>query len=476
MKKIFIKTLWGAVFLALQLYPSLLGAEYIFLKDGKIIRGRIIADRPRTVVARVAGKNEKIRRGDILRILYTELKMGKVYIQKRDGTSVLAFIVDEDRESYICRKKLYSPKEFSLRRSDVLFVAEKNPSGLKGEAGMTDAELSWFPPYDKVKKYNIYTKTLKRGEYKKIASTSSKHISLEDLKSNTKYYFIVKSVDSDDYESSPSNELTLKTKNIPPLPPGKTDVIKDAGGNYEITWEKATDPDGSVEEYRLYKVLNFKTSLLGVTKKTAYRLPKDVKFDIIYIKSSDNLKTESEGIARVYISHRPEINVAVSPALVLPRGNLKDAVKPGYGGTLRIGMSNYFLAGLDLGIESSYLIFPGKENISGVPENDVEDIVLAPAQLFAGYSFSIRKMFRISPAVYAGACYVRERHSYFDIPSSSQKTKTTGGFEPLFGAGLTFRWNVSLWFFALSADYRYMREESGGMSWFSISPSAGIRF
>jgi hypothetical protein len=476
LKKLLKKTVFITVFFSVVLFPALLGAEYIFLKNGKIIRGNIIVDQPKIVVALVAGKRERIRRADIIRILYTHFKMGKVYIQKRDGTRVLAFIVDEERESYVCRMKLYSPREFRLRRSDVLFVAEKNPSGLKGKAGMTDAKLSWFPPYDRVKTYNLYMKTGKKDTYRKIASTSKKHISVEDLKSNTKYYFIVRSVDSDDYESSPSNEFAVKTKNIPPLPPGSTGVEIDTAGNYKITWSEATDPDGIVKEYKLYRVLNFKTSLLAATAKKTYRLKKDVKFDHIFIKSFDNLNTESEKTTPVYISHRPEINVAVSPAFVLPSGNLKNVAGPGYGSTLRAGISNYLLPGLDLGIESSFLYFKGKEIVSEVPENGITDIVFAPVQIFAGYSFYPNRRFRISPAVFGGVCYVRERHTYFHIPTSSKKEVTRVGFEPLFGAGLSVRWEVSPWFFALSAGYRYMVENSGSIYYFTLSPSAGIRF
>lgn len=476
MQSILNKKIFWVVFFLLIFSPALLWAEYIFLKDGKIIKGSITDDLPGAVVARVAGKRKRIRRSNIVRILYTELKMGKVYIRKRDGTKVIAFIVDEDRESYTCRKVLFSPEEFRLMRSDVLFIAEKNPSGLKGEAGFTEAELSWFPPYERVKVYNVYAKTHKKDEYKKIASTSGKHISVKRLKSNTEYYFIVKSVDSEDYESFPSNEFKLKTKNIPPLPPDDTDIKKDAGGNYLITWSKGRDPDGTVKEYKLYRELNFKTLLLTTTSKRTYRVTKDVKFDSLYIKSTDNLNTESEEVARVYVSHHPEINLAVSPAYVLPFGNLKDVVGPGYGGTFRFQVSNYFFTGLDLGIESSFVKFRGREDISEIPENEVVDIILAPVQFFAGYSFYPFMKFRISPAVYGGACYVRERHTYFDIPTSSKKMKTSDGFEPLFGAGLSIRLDVSFLFFALFGDYRYVREKSGGISYFSISPSVGIRF
>ncbi|PKL17116.1 MAG: hypothetical protein CVV49_12960, partial [Spirochaetae bacterium HGW-Spirochaetae-5] len=91
-----------AVFTAYTEVPA--AAEAVFLKDGSIIDGTIISDAASSVTLRLADKKTKqIPRSDIMRILYTELKMGKIYIQKRDGKGVVAYMVDEDRESYTFR-------------------------------------------------------------------------------------------------------------------------------------------------------------------------------------------------------------------------------------------------------------------------------------------------------------------------------------------------------------------------------------
>jgi len=124
------KLLTAAMLFAASVMP--LHAEFIFLKDGSIIDGQIIKDAPASITVRDKEKKVKtIPRNNIMRILYTELKMGKVYIQKRDGESIVAFIVDEDRNTYTIRTNLYKPVEIILKRSDILFIAEKNPSGLK---------------------------------------------------------------------------------------------------------------------------------------------------------------------------------------------------------------------------------------------------------------------------------------------------------------------------------------------------------
>jgi len=191
-----------------------LKAEAVFLKDGSIIDGTIISDGASSVTIRTADKKTKqIPRSDIMRILYTELKMGKIYIQKRDGKGIVAYMVDEDRASYTFRKELYSPEEFTLKRSDVLFMAEKNPSGLQvdGVVGTDKVYLTWLPPYDAVKKYNIYIKKNEKDKYELADSTGGKSITLKNLQVKTTYYLIVTSVDKDDYESNPSNELKITT-------------------------------------------------------------------------------------------------------------------------------------------------------------------------------------------------------------------------------------------------------------------------
>ena len=142
--------------------------------------------------------------------------MGKIYIQKRNGEGVVAFIVDEDQESCTFRKDLYKPQEFNLKRAEVLFMAGKNPSGLKveGVIGTDRASLSWLPPYDAVKKYNLYIKKDKNAKYEFVESVSDKDADIKKISSNTTYYLIVISVDDQEYESEPSNELIITTGNI----------------------------------------------------------------------------------------------------------------------------------------------------------------------------------------------------------------------------------------------------------------------
>ena len=105
------------------------------------------------------------------------------------------FMVDEDRETYTFRKDLNKPAEFKLERADVLFIAERNPSKLKGEAGYTDIKIDWYPPFDEMKRYNVYIKDEKKGKFTIAGKPRGNNFHLKDLKGNTKYFISVTTVE-----------------------------------------------------------------------------------------------------------------------------------------------------------------------------------------------------------------------------------------------------------------------------------------
>ncbi|MBN1500379.1 MAG: hypothetical protein JW982_09490, partial [Spirochaetes bacterium] len=107
-------------------------AEYVFLKNGDIKKGAIVSETASTIVLKAVDKKTySIERNTILRILYTEIYLGKVFVQKNDGKNVVCYMVDENRETYTFRLELYKPVEFVLTREEVLFIARGNPSGLE---------------------------------------------------------------------------------------------------------------------------------------------------------------------------------------------------------------------------------------------------------------------------------------------------------------------------------------------------------
>ena len=453
-----------------------LRAESIFLKDGRIIQGNVLSDESGLVVVKTVKGTLRIKRSEVVRVLYTELNMGKVYIQKRDGTNILAFIVDEDREKYTCRREIFNPEEFTIDRKDVLFVAEKNPSGLQGVAGTTTVKLTWFPPYDPVKKYNIYMKTGKGGTYAKVGESPVKEILLKELKSNSEYFFIVRSVDSTDYESEPSNEVRVVTKNITPLPPDDSTVAEKPGGGYRLSWPAAVDPDGTVKEYRIYKKLDGVSTIIANVSGTEYALSGADDFDLVYMKSVDNNGDESEEMTRFYIGFRPGSYFSVSPVYALPLMNMRKGSLRGYGVTAQYGIQHYFVRGLDLKLKASCLYFPGKDGGFTMTESTVKNFLVVPVLVGCGYSMYPVRSMSVTPSLYAGAAFVRSRYTKLDHVWGGEKNYQNKAFEPVIGAGLSVRWDFGSWFAGLSCDYRYIVEKSGKISYAAAGPFAGFSF
>lgn len=453
-----------------------LSAEYVFLKDGSIVEGTITSDAAGTVTVRTKeNKIKSIQRSIIMRILYTELYMGKVYVQKTDGKNVICYMVDEDRDSYTFRKELFTPEEFKLRRDQVLFMARGNPTGLEGEADTDRVKLKWFPPYNPVKRYRIYIKAYGDKKFILADETRSTGVTLKDLNSNKKYQLHVTAVDDAGDESIPSNELTITTKNMAPEKPAITGFEKQADGSYKLLWQESIDSDGKTAGYRLYKKLDDRTSVIAEVKKPPYIVSRNEKFDTVFITAFDDLKAESEP-SIVYSGYGPEMGISVNPAFIYPLGKLKDMSEPGYGAALKFEMSNYFNPKLELGLEASFFYLQGKGDFLE-SESKVNSIVFAPAMLYAGYAFYPFENFAVIPNVSAGAVFVQYDYNYFDIPDSEEKNVSESQVDPAAGLGLTLRYSITeSLYINISADYKVLFEESDNFSFCTASVGAGMRF
>jgi hypothetical protein len=108
-------------------------------------------------------------------IINTRTKTWQDICSEERRERIVAHLEDEDRESYTFRKDLFSPEEFTLKRNEVLFMAEKNPSGLQpdGEIGTDRVSLKWLPPYDPVKKYKLFIKKKQSDKYEPADTTGS---------------------------------------------------------------------------------------------------------------------------------------------------------------------------------------------------------------------------------------------------------------------------------------------------------------
>lgn len=465
----------GIVLAATILLSAILPAyaEFVFSKDGSILEGQIISDARDAVTIRATDrKAHVIKRGNIIRILYTELKMGKIYIQKRDGEGLVAYMVDEDRSSYTFRKELYKPAEFTLARTDVLFIAEKNPSGLKGEAGTNSIDLAWLPPYDVVKKYNIYI-TEAKGKVKPVVTdyTKKKSMMLKNLKSNTTYFIYVTSVDSDGYESNPSNELKITTKNIPPSKPEVLSIEKGNGKDVKITWKESADPDGKVKEYRIYTKLDGRFTKAGDTTSTVYTIPSAFKYDSLYVCAVDD-RDEESGKTSVNTG-KPSLTLSVSTVYCYPMHKLKDLAKWGAGGMafFSINAGNW-----SFGLESGFIWFKGEVD----PDRDfikTNSMYMVPASLRVEYFLYLTKSFKVVSSVSAGSAWIYLDSTGINSAVQYPETKTRNVFDPLFKGGLTLRYDLTGSFaLSLGSEYGYIYETDGGMDFVSFNCGAHYSF
>ncbi|HPA74156.1 MAG TPA: fibronectin type III domain-containing protein, partial [Spirochaetota bacterium] len=240
MKKIII-----ALFVLFVAFPA--SAEYLFLTDGRILKGAIVRETGGEYVFQDEWKKTAAYpRRQVMRVLYTDLNMGRIYLQLRNGKNMRVYLVDESRSEYTFRKDISKPEEFQLSRKEVLFVAERNPSGLKGDPGYHEIALDWYASYDRMKHYKIYRATGSEAKYVPVATSSKNEYIMKDLKSHTAYRIMVTAVDMDGMETPPSNEITVTTLNIPPTHPRGVSVSRSPKGERLVSWRKSTDPDGTV--------------------------------------------------------------------------------------------------------------------------------------------------------------------------------------------------------------------------------------
>ncbi|MCX8124259.1 MAG: hypothetical protein N3F66_08860 [Spirochaetes bacterium] len=146
-------------------------AESIFLKDGTIIEGDIIKETDKAMdVKLLEGKKITIQRKDVLRTLVNNTYKIKMYIMKSNKDILPVYIVEEDNESYTCRKDLLSTDEFKINKADVIFVSKIPPKDFideevqkkAGELGVKkqytwEKNLKWRAPFLRIGYSNIGT-------------------------------------------------------------------------------------------------------------------------------------------------------------------------------------------------------------------------------------------------------------------------------------------------------------------------------
>ncbi len=443
MWQVIMKPVYAAFFVALAIFftTAELRAEYVFLKDGSIIKGAIVSETSGAVV--IMGEDRKkqtIKRENIMRVLYTELNMGKIWVQKKSGEGFIAYMVDEDRESYTFRVDLYKPAEFKLSRAEVLFISERTCSGLKGEATTDSIELTWYPPYDTMEEYRIYVKKKKEDRYELLGKSDTTSYNVEELPSNTKYFFMVTGVDAKNEETPPSNELEITTKNILPTEPGGVSLDKNDKGDTVVTWKPGTDKDGKVVSYKIYALVDKSKNLIGETKELTYTIKAGTAYDKIIVRSVDNMGGES-GMEVFRKQEKPTLMVSLYPGFIYPVLNFGDLSGSGYGATAAFTWENYIFTGFTAGIEAGCYYLTGKDELDNM-NRKTESALFAPAMITLGYRVYYSESLIITPFVSCGAVYFNSKNVERDNETLVETGSTISEVGPAAVAGMGFAYRL----------------------------------
>lgn len=99
------------------------GRQIIYLKDGQIFRGTIIAEDKVSITIKTKYNSKRIFRKQIKRILYGYRDLKPIYIELRNGIVINPFLVDQDNEKLIVRMRKDSPKEIFILKNNVKSIS-----------------------------------------------------------------------------------------------------------------------------------------------------------------------------------------------------------------------------------------------------------------------------------------------------------------------------------------------------------------
>lgn len=400
--------------------------------------------------------------------------MGRVKIKKRDGVEFEAFIVDEDRDSYLFRWNLSKTDEFRLKRSEIFQISRLEPSSLKAEILKDRVNFTWEPPYAKVKEYRIYSRT---GSDNFILTAVSKNekCTIFGLKEKTPYTIIVRAIDLNGSESEPSNEVKITLTDLKPAPPSglACETIKSSDGNSlsaELKWKHGNS--GKKITYRIYKLADETEILAGETTDNdyiIYALPSE-SIHGFYITASDSSGNISDRSKTVYTkgSIKPQISAGIS--LLLPFGRLGDICSAGYGIDFSYTAENAFINYLRISARAGVNYF--------LTESEMFDYVLIlPVTCNFGYSFYITPEIYFTPELGGGVSYnIISYDAGYRSASDVAEYSSSTSVRPVIDSSVSFSWRASSDFELLFQIGYMLILDSSIYHYSSISAGSSYRF
>lgn len=392
-------TAMAALFLAIIAMPITGSAEYVFKKNGAIIKGRILSDTSAAIVVKEDNGNViLINRYDLMRVLYTDLYMGKIYIRLTSGEIVEGYQVDEDRDVYVFRKDINKPAEFKIPRKKVMFIARTNPTDLTGEASIDKIIIKWSPPFKPAKLYRVYMRQVKKNEkFNVIAETDKTAYTIKKLARSASYEIYVTAIGDSGDESLPSDKIISNTIPYPAENLVIAEKYSQDGKKVTLTmkWTPVKDAESRVKSYTIYKT-DDERKKLGTTRGNEFIIkdfPAEGKHWFAVVAVND-FNTESADVRAVYNAGYI-ISVRLSGAYLIPFGDLGVIADSGYGGLLDITIG---AKSISAGIETGYLYFQ-------TADKDIKNIGLIPLLLIMDYRMPLYLNLNFRPIIKAGAGY-----------------------------------------------------------------------
>jgi hypothetical protein len=154
--------------------------------------------------------------------------------------------------------------------------------------------------------------------------------------------------------------------------------------------------------------------------------------EILLAAAKDTAQTAKKKTPPKSASKKTDNNISLSvkAAYLMPMGDWKKLIDPGYGLMLELRYDDLFFKNFSAGIETGYLYASGKNN-------NVKKESIVPALAAFGYAIYITDNFGIVPKVAAG-------YGYFNISykpaGASEKTKAE--FEPMAKGGLSIIYDL----------------------------------
>ena len=464
MKKIFITLL-----LLLSSFP--LRAEFLFLKDGTIIKGKVINETADVITFQNEQNNIlNYPHYQVLRVSYADLNLGKLYVQMKSGENFRAYMVEEEAEFYRFRKIINKPDEFVIEKEEILFLAERSPSGLKGTSGYTDILLKWYPPYDKMRSYNIYIKKKKEDKYLLADTTVFTSTRIKKLSSKTKYFFKVTGIDDTGIETLPSNELEISTFIREPYPPSGLKVAHPKTGGTNIEWKPAVSLDTTVVKYKVYTLKNNKKELAGDTNDTSFKISEPTALENIQITAVDDLGKESSALFAIMLP------LTFTPGVIFPLGKTAEMFNIGFGGMFSFSGRNMFFYNFEAGISLGCYYMQGKKLLE---EKNLtfQDFIIAPVYIFASYNIWIVKGFYLKPVLSVGGAYLDVKYLDRNKTILEGRDKHLQIFEFAFKAGISaeYRFTNSL-SVSVGCEYSAILQNTGLLHFLIVNAGIGYSF